>query len=146
MLLRAAYALAFLLPASLAFAQGADSDDEAFRNFLVGIYTIVGKQPDGGAGYTGTGGIALRGDKLVLTRTIGRRTTTADGAVERAAPPADRPRVLRFRWAAGKRQFLMTCLAQGDLDNYARLTCLWGDAAGEKAPGVEAFFRRAAGG
>ena len=45
--------------------------------------------------------------------------------------------VLNFRWEeAGP--MLMSCLIGSDLDNYARLTCLWGRESG--AAGLEAMF------
>jgi len=145
MLVRSACAVAVLLPAGAVFAQQTGEEhDEFLRNFVVGTYAIVGRQPNGGAAYAGTADIARRGDTLVLTRKVGGRTTVAEGGVERAAPPADRPRVFNFRWTTGRSRFRMSCLGRGDFDNYARLTCVWNEIDGRKEPGLEAFFHRAA--
>jgi hypothetical protein len=120
----------------------ADADDDAasdLRAFVAGDYMLVGREPDGGPAYAGTAKIAEDGERLVLERRIGGRTAHAVGRVEVPSPPGE-GQVLRFRWADGQ-AMTMTCLVGGDLDNYARLTCLWGaDAQMPKEPGLEAMF------
>ncbi len=146
MRLRLVFVLAALLPAAAldqtAATTGEKEIDDDFRGFVVGDYAIVGKRPEGGPAYAGTAKIERRGDVLVLTRRIGNATTVYEGGLERAEPPMDRPRVFRFRWVQGKSKMLMTCLMRADLDNYARLSCEWGDPAAQKEPGLEAFFHR----
>jgi len=125
-------------------AVGDKEIDDDFRRFVAGDYAMVGRRPDSGPAYSGTARIELRGETLVLTRKIGQATTVYEGALERADPPSDRPRVFRFRWAQGKSKMLMTCLMRADLDNFARLTCEWADNPQHKDPGLEAFFQRKA--
>jgi len=116
-----------------------DSDASALMSFVAGDYALVGRQPDGGASYTGTATIAEDGGQLVLERQIGGRTLRATGRVEVPSPPGE-GQVLRFHWTDGQ-TMTMTCLVAGDLDNYARLTCLWTpDGQPAKQPGLEAMF------
>ncbi len=120
-----------------------DSDASFLLSFVAGDYALVGREPDGGAAYAGTARITQDGDQLVLERRIGGRTVRAVGRVEVPSPP-DEGQVLRFRWGDGQ-AVTMTCLVAGDLDNYARLTCLWGAEKQQlKEPGLEAMFSTAA--
>ncbi len=120
-----------------------DSDASFLLSFVAGDYAVVGRAPDGGAAYSGTATIAEDGEQLVLERRIGGRTVRAVGRVEVPSPPGE-GQVLRFRWDDGQ-AITMTCLVAGDLDNYARLTCLRGaDGQPPKEPGLEAMFSTAA--
>jgi hypothetical protein len=120
-----------------------DSDASFLLSFAAGDYAVVGREPDGGAAYAGTAQITQDGNQLILERRIGGRTVRALGRVEVPSPPGE-GQVLRFRWGDGQ-AMLMTCLVAGDLDNYARLTCLWGaDEQAPKEPGLEAMFSTAA--
>lgn len=120
-----------------------DSDASFLLSFVAGDYAVVGREPDGGAPYAGTAKIAEDGEQLILERRIGGRTARAVGRVEVPSPPGE-GQVLRFRWDDGE-AVTMTCLVAGDLDNYARLTCLWGaDGRELKEPGLEAMFSTAA--
>ena len=120
-----------------------DSDASFLLSFVAGDYALIGREPDGGGPYAGTARITQDGDQLVLERRIGGRTVRALGRVEVPSPPGE-GQALRFRWGDG-RAMLMTCLVAGDLDNYARLTCLWGaDGQQLKEPGLEAMFSTAA--
>jgi hypothetical protein len=124
----------------------ADEDDTSdVRAFVAGDYALVGREPNGGPAYAGTATIAEDGEQLILERRIGGRTVRAVGRVEVPSPP-DEGQVLRFHWADGP-AVTMTCLIAGDLDNCARLTCLWAaDAPPPKEPGLEAMFATAASG
>jgi hypothetical protein len=127
---------AFALLPDLAMA----NDDEPFvLSFVEGDYALIGQEPDGGTVYAGTARIAKDGDQLILDRRIAGRTQRAVGRVEVPSPPGE-GQVLRFRWDDG-RAVIMTCLVVADLDNYARLTCLW-NAASQPShePGLEAMF------
>jgi len=116
-----------------------DSDASFLLSFVAGDYALIGREPDGGGPYAGTARITQDGDRLVLERRVGGRTVRAVGRVEVPSPPGE-GQVLRFRWGDGQ-AMLMTCLVAGDLDNYARLTCLWGaDGQQLKEPGLEAMF------
>ena len=126
-------------PLAVAPAMADDSDGSFLLSFVAGDYALIGREPDGGGAYAGTAKIAQEGEQLVLERRIGGRTVRAVGRVEVPSPPGE-GRVLRFRWDDGQ-AVTMTCLVAGDLDNYARLTCLWGaDGQDLKEPGLEAMF------
>ena len=128
----------------LAFpALGAAAESEGPPpDFVVGDYVLVGREPDGGATYSGTARIDMvdgPADSLILQRRVGTSTVTARGAFEVPSPPGE-GRVLRFRWQEPQ-PVVMTCLIGSDLDNYARLTCLWSRAGAETdLPGLEAMF------
>lgn len=106
-----------------------------------GDYVIVGREPDGGATYAGRARIERRGEGLALIRTAGGVSTTLVGGIERAA--GGDAQVIRFRGPKLKPRTL-TCLPQGDLDNYLRLTCYWTYDAfpSPKEPGLETMFPR----
>jgi hypothetical protein len=137
---RAALAVALAMTApALEPATADDGDASDLLSFVAGDYALIGRAPDGGAAYTGTARITQDGDQLVLERRVGGRTVRAIGRVEVPSPPGE-GQVLRFRWGDGQ-PMTMTCLVAGDLDNYARLTCLWGaDEQAPKEPGLEAMF------
>ncbi len=137
---RVALAIAVTMAVTAAEPAAADDSDASFlRSFVAGDYAVVGRAPDGGAPYAGTATIAQDGEQLVLERRIGGRAVRAVGRVEVPSPPGE-GQVLRFRWDDGQ-AVTMTCLVAGDLDNYARLTCLWaGDGQPPKEPGLEAMF------
>jgi hypothetical protein len=131
-----------LFALTLAIGSAAAAEDDVasdLRAFVAGDYALVGREPDGGGAYAGMAKIAEDGEQLILERRIGGRTVRALGRVEVPSPPGE-GQVLRFRWTDGQ-AMTMTCLIAGDLDNYARLTCLWGaDAQPPKEPGLEAMF------
>ncbi len=141
---RAALAVALAMTApALERAIADDSDASDLLSFVAGDYALIGREPDGGGPYAGTARITQDGDYLVLDRRVGGRTVHAVGRVEVPSPPGE-GQVLRFRWGDGQ-AMTMTCLVAGDLDNYARLTCLWGaDGQPPKEPGLEAMFATAA--
>lgn len=116
-----------------------DSDVSDLLSFVAGDYALVGRAPEDGGAYAGTATIAQEGEQLILERRIGGRAVRAVGRVEVPSPPGE-GQVLRFRWEDGQ-AVTMTCLVGGDLDNYARLTCLWAaDGPSPKQPGLEAMF------
>ena len=127
-----------LFYASLAVAKDG-KEEPLLLSFVFGYYAIVGQYPDSSTAYSGVARIEKKKDSLILTRRIGSRTITADGRIEVPHPPAE-GEVLRFRWV-DKDPMLMTCLVNGDLDNYARLTC-YVIPEGRKyiQPGIEAMF------
>ncbi|MBM3391286.1 MAG: hypothetical protein FJY34_04820 [Betaproteobacteria bacterium] len=129
------FALYCLLTAS---ASAADVDESPLWDFVRGRYTLIGRQPDSQATYTGTAKIERVGQKLRLTRTIAGKQERIFGTVRRADP--GEAWVLAFKWGQ-KSPMEMVCLVGPDLDNYARLTCHWGKAGNPHAqPGMEAYF------
>src|SRR5262249_30225202 len=129
--------LAFTTP-SLA----AEAEDDPLLDFVVGDYSMIGRDPDGGATYSGSARIARPRDALNLERTRGGQRVTAAGRLELPSPPGE-GHVLRFRWQDPE-PMTMTCLIGTDLDNYARLTCYWmRDGSEPRQPGLEAMFATA---
>jgi len=129
--------------AVVAWSAGAvEADDSGVSDllsFVAGDYALVGRAPEGGGAYAGTATITQDSEQLILERRIGGRTVRAVGRVEVPSPPGE-GQVLRFHWDDGQ-AVTMTCLVAGDLDNYARLTCLWAaDGPSLKQPGLEAMF------
>lgn len=139
--LATAIALLVLWSAGLATAGGPEHQDSWF-SLVAGRFVLVGREPDSGAAYAGSAVITQIGDAFALERTIGVRRVIARGTIEIPSPPGE-GKVLRFRWKDHD-EHVMTCLVQGDLDNYARLTCHW-VLEGKKhdAPGLEAYFSTA---
>jgi len=130
----------FLAVAVLASAPAfaADDDESPLWDFVRGRYTLIGRQPDSQATYTGTARIERVGQQLRLTRTIAGKQERIYGTVRRADP--GEAWVLEFKWDR-KAPMEMVCLVGPDLDNYARLTCHWGKAGNPHAqPGMEAYF------
>ena len=134
------FAFAALMLSTVA-TLGKDDKTQAdpLLNFVVGDYVIVGREPDGGATYSGTARVEPREGGLLLNRRRGRNEVTAIGRFEVPSPPNE-GRVLRFRWYDPE-PVLMTCLVSADLDNYPRLTCTWLHEGSQPAqPGLEAMF------
>ena len=134
------FAFAALLLSTVA-ALGKDEKTQAdtLLNFVVGDYVIVGRNPDGGAPYSGKASVEPRKGGLLLNRRRGENEITAIGRLEVSSPPNE-GRVLRFRWYDPE-PVLMTCLVSADLDNYPRLTCTWLHEGSEPTqPGLEAMF------
>lgn len=125
--------LGFLAASALASDQG-----EPAWHFVSGRYQLIGRMPDSTRTYAGTARIEAVGKGFRLTRTIGGVRTHWQGVVRRADP--GEAWVLSFR-RPDQRPLEMVCLVGSDLDNYARLTCLWGAAGNpHQQPGMEAFF------
>ncbi|MBI4988800.1 MAG: hypothetical protein HZC23_08285 [Rhodocyclales bacterium] len=123
---------------SSAPAFAADDDESPLWDFVRGRYTLIGRQPDSQATYTGTAKIERVGKQLRLTRTIAGKQERIFGTVRRADP--GEAWVLSFKWDR-RVPMEMVCLVGPDLDNYARLTCHWGRADNPHAqPGMEAYF------
>jgi len=134
------FAFAALMLSTVA-TLGKDDKTQAdpLLNFVVGDYVIVGREPDGGATYSGTARVESREGGLLLNRRRGGNEVTAIGRFEVPSPPNE-GRVLRFRWYDPE-PVLMTCLVSADLDNYPRLTCTWLHEGSQPAqPGLEAMF------
>jgi hypothetical protein len=124
--------------AGLATAGELEHQDSWF-SLVAGRFVLVGREPDSGAVYAGSAVITQIGNAFSLERTIGVRRVIARGTIEVPSPPGE-GEVLRFRWK-DQDEHVMTCLVQGDLDNYARLTCHWVlEGKEHDAPGLEAYF------
>jgi hypothetical protein len=134
--------LVLLAAAELAAAASPPSHD-AWYDFVPGRFALIGRLPDSGPAYTGSAVISASKNGFSLVRKVGTRSVTAKGAIEVPSPPGE-GKVLRFRWR-DQAPHRLTCLVLGDLDNYARLTCLLEiEGQRHKQPGLEAYFATAA--
>jgi hypothetical protein len=128
-----------LFIAPLALAETPLPAEDLLVDFVVGRYHLVGRQADGEATYQGRVEIFRAQRSLRVRRTINGVTVEGSAAIE-AAPLAE-TRVLRLRFTEADTPFECTCLVQGDLDNYARLTCYRYRRDGKtRQPGLEALF------
>ena len=132
----------FVLGLTLAGPTFASEEEEhPSLDFFVGRFRLIGQHPDDGATYAGQARIEHKGKGLRLTRRIGKETQIIQGTIRRADP--GEAWVLSFAWVEGqkKQKMEMICLIGTDLDNYARLTCHWGQARNpHRLPGMEAYF------
>jgi hypothetical protein len=139
MLRIALIATTFLIYASSILGNDAEPEQDTWFSFVPGNFALVGRNPDDGTAYSGTAVIQAKSGHFTLERVIEGKKTYARGTVEVPHPPGE-GKVLRFRWSDEK-DFEMTCLVSGDLDNYARLSCIWVQTGREhKSPGLEAYF------
>ena len=105
---------------------------------VVGRYDFVGRFPDRQRSYAGTAVIDQVGGHLRLTRHLAGKRTEVFGVLRRASP--GEAWVLSFAWGS-KPTMEMVCVIGTDLDNYARLTCHWGENGNpHKKPGIETYF------
>lgn len=117
---------------------GAEEAEAPQWSFVPGRYQLIGRHPDSQLTYTGTARIDRVGRQLWLIRSIAGKQSRIPGVVRRADP--GEAHVLAFKWGK-QRPMEMICLVGSDLDNYARLTCHWGEAGNpHKQPGLEAYF------
>jgi hypothetical protein len=131
-------AVVLLLVAVTATAK--DVEQDPWLSFVPGSFLLVGQLPEGGSPYAGEARIEARGNGFLMRRTIGGKSIEAAGKIEVPSPPGE-GKVLRFRWQEAGRGRTMTCLVASDLDNYARLSCLWAaDGESPQKPGLEAYF------
>jgi hypothetical protein len=120
-------------------SQARGKSDGPQLDFVVGDYALVGREPDGGAACSGSATIARDGDVLRLQRRVDGKEIAAEGRFETPSPPGEGT-VLRFRWQ-DPAPTTMTCLVDSDLDNHARLSCVWlADGSQPTQPGLEAMF------
>ena len=113
--------------------------EENRLNFLGGSYIIIGKHYKSKQAYQGTATISSTGKSLKITKHINKQTIIGTGNIERAIfADVD---VLRMRWLEDKQKLESTCLFQGDLDNYARISCyVYPLKKDISKPGLEAWF------
>jgi hypothetical protein len=133
--------LTFVVLLMVAPVQADDASREFLSGFVVGRYRLIGQQADAGTTYHGLVVIYRHGPSAALKvkRTIGGRTVEGTAAIE-SALHGD-AKVLRMRFKADAAAYENTCLVQGDLDNYARLSChLYRQDGSTQQAGLEALF------
>ncbi|MBN8550255.1 MAG: hypothetical protein J0M12_13130 [Deltaproteobacteria bacterium] len=107
---------------------------------LVGNYNLIGQKPDSSETYSGTVRLVATSSGLRLERSIAGKNSAGIGHYELKTP--DKIPVLTLLFTESKQSFSSTCHVSSDLDNYARLTCLYGVTGKTRQPGMEAFFIR----
>jgi hypothetical protein len=90
-------------------------------DFILGKYLLPGKGVDSQQTYTGKITIYREDRKLKLSRIIDGETIIGDVVFETAL--GRYKKVTRIRFKQGNKSYEETCLWQGDLDNYARMSC-----------------------
>jgi hypothetical protein len=119
-------------------AQAQDTEIDFLLGFVVGDYVLIGRESNNGSPYNGVARIERTSDGLIIRRRIGDESILGTGTVK--ASISGESILLQFH-DAGAEPRQTTCLIQSDLDNYARLTCLWtGEGAPVVEPGLEAYF------
>jgi hypothetical protein len=134
----------FLLVLGIApFAQAEDPSQAFLADFVVGRYHLVGREADSETTYQGRVDIFRDPQNaLQVRRTVGGLVITGTAAIEQAT--LAETEVLRMRFTEAGIAFECTCLIQGDLDNYARLSCHRYRRDGKtRRPGLEALFHQA---
>ena len=109
-------------------------------DFVEGKYHLVGKSLDSEETYYGNVElVASHGNRIKVRRTISGITIMGIGAIEKET--ADNVNVLRIRFEENDVKHEETCMIDGDLDNYARITCyLYQPGVSTSNPGLEALF------
>jgi len=106
--------------------------------FIAGDYVMAGRTPDGTA-YTGQARISGDAASLKIEEIVDGKPMSMLGTI-RKSETVDRLLVV-FSWGTDASAMEMTCLADGDLDNYARLTCYQYAVSGAATvPSVIAYF------
>lgn len=132
---RWAIVCACLVAGPVAGGRADDDEPHPYTTVVPGHFVVIGQAPDDGAPYKGRATIASSEGRLHLQKEVGDTSVTAEGTVERADPGEGD--VIRFRWPGHEE----TCLVRLDLDNYARLSCVWTiDGKRHRQPGMEAYF------
>lgn len=106
-------------------------------SFIAGEYTVIGREPDSEKTFTGKMRIeALSDQSIRMVETLGSKAPRIWQGQFRAASPGEGC-VLEV----DSKQASMACLVAVDLDNNARLSCLWKLKNGiHKLPGLIALF------
>lgn len=112
----------------------ADDDND---QFVEGTYEVIGRRPDSTQLYSGTVQLSADVHGLKLERHIGGHTDEGTARFETSS--ADDVLLLVMRYRDQGIDMRAYCTVGADLDNYARITCLTGEAHTKK-PGVEALF------
>ena len=127
-----------VLLAGIPFSRAEDGAIHEIERFVEGNYTLLGKAIASRKTYLGEISIERKTEGLEVTRRIEGSAVKGTAFVAHATP--DKVPVLRIRFMEKGKQLEETCLVDGDLDNYARLTCyLYFTEEDVREPGMEAM-------
>ena len=115
-------------------AYGGDSPGEFLAEFVRGHY-----QPDSLETYYGQLVIYAENEQLKIRRIVGQQALEGEASIETAL--GGETQLLRMRFIDNGIAYEESCLVQGDLDNYARISCyLYRKDGRSTSPGLEALF------
>lgn len=118
---------------------GGEANETDLYGALAGDYDLVGRRPDSEETYSGRVTFTPVDGGLVVTRTVDGENETGRAHIEYRT--ADKRPVLMIAFDEDGGAWESWCLYRFDLDNDARLTCLWRFAGTEpEHPGLEALF------
>ena len=122
----------------LKFHTAVAADELPDYGTLEGVYDVVGRKPDSQETYTGAVELRANATGLRVERRIGASTVVGTAQFEFKTP--DKIQVLQIKFKDGEKSYESICRIGWDLDNYARITCLYGVMGKTESPGMEAFF------
>ena len=114
--------------------------EEDMANFVIGKYRFVGQEPNFGPTYFGRAEITAKGNSVTITKYIGSSKIVAAGKIV-SSEFEENVKLLRAQYEVNNNKTEITCLIDGDMDNYAILTCktYWiGKPVAD--PGLESYF------
>ena len=115
------------------------NQNEFLAGFVAGRYHLIGKSPDSDNTYYGKVGLISTERGIEVHRFVAGKTIVGSGAIEKAT--ADDVNVLRIRFKENNTEYEETCMIDGDLDNFARISCyLYRSGVKTGNPGLEALF------
>jgi len=129
-----------LISIFVSFSVVSQEDNETFlQDFLVGEYTVIGKEVESNDSYFGTMKIDFKDKKFEITRKISGTSIKAHGKIKKTG--SEQTEVFVITFTENKVLFEITYLIDTDFDNYGRLTGYryYKDKETEK-PGLEALF------
>ena len=129
-----------LISIFVSFSVVSQEDNETFlQDFLVGEYTVIGKEVESNDSYFGTMKIDFKDKKFEITRKISGTSIKAHGKIKKTG--SEQTEVFVITFTENKVLYEITYLIDTDFDNYGRLTGYryYKDKETEK-PGLEALF------
>ncbi len=133
-----AIALLILLLAS-PVAMSEQTQEEFLAGFIAGKYHLLGKYLNSEKTYFGKIDLIATEKGIEVQRFIEGNKISGTAAIEKAT--VDKIDVLRMRFTENNIKYEETCMIDGDLDNYARITCyLYQPGVKTTNPGLEVLF------
>ncbi len=110
-----------LISIFVSFSVVSQEDNETFlQDFLVGEYTVIGKEVESNDSYFGTMKIDFKDKKFEITRKISGTSIKAHGKIKKTG--SEQTEVFVITFTENKVLYEITYLIDTDFDNYGRLT------------------------
>ncbi len=128
-----------LISIFVSFSVVSQEDNETFlQDFLVGEYTVIGKEVESNDSYFGTMKIDFKDKKFEITRKISGTSIKAHGKIKTGSEQTE---VFVITFTENKVLYEITYLIDTDFDNYGRLTGYrYYKNKETENPGLEALF------